>query len=125
MDEEEINKQTKRRIMLHLKALGSKNEKVQYKAFKFLVNKFFDNPECIEIDELDFLDIYSVKLAMILSLTKGLMEEDDYNNLAIVRDIKQKISLEVCENITSSDELYEYELMEDYYTHTLHNILKL
>jgi len=123
MNREEIELRTKQKIMLHMKAMFSKNPNVQDKGFRYLVQNFFDKPECIDIDELDFLDRYSVKLAMILSLTKGLMEETDYSNLAIVRDVKQKLSLEVLDNVTSSDELYEYELMEEFYTNQLYNIL--
>jgi hypothetical protein len=56
---------------------------------------------------------------------KGLIEtEEDYESAAIVMEIKKKVESEVAESIETADDLYDFQLTNDYYNQQLYKITK-
>ena len=117
--------EVKNKIMKNVKALVSKNEEKSAKAFLYLVRTFYKDANAI-LDDEDryYLDNYQIILAMLLKLQQGLIEEEDYDNIAIIVTVKFQLQNEFVELLEDEDEILEFNLSNDFYNTQLNNILK-
>src|SRR6476660_2408223 len=108
------NQILKDKIILHCKGLKSKRKKIYQMSLQFLIDVFFEKE--IDTDEMDMLDEYQVIQAIFLSLMQGLLEENDFENLALIRDIYFKLQLQVAKTLTDPMDIECYELSNEYFT---------
>jgi len=115
------NQILKDKIILHCKGLKSKRKKIYQMSLNFLVGMFFEND--LNCDEMDILDQYQVIQAIFLSLIKGLLEENDYENLATIRDIYFSLQLQVVNELQDPVDLECYELSNEFFVLKMNEII--
>lgn len=115
----QIIEETKAKILLHIKALT--RPELFDKAFNFLITKFFDD---LKTDDLDKIDKFQVCQAMLISLHKGLYEEEAYSDLVIAkrvykilyhRMLQEATEREDIETLYESNRFYQQKLTEIFY----------
>lgn len=119
MNEEQI----KDKIILHCKGLLSTNDMVYETSFNFLVGTFYEPEDCNILDDLDWVDQYQTIQNIFLKFIGGLLVEEDFDRVAVIRDIYSKLQVMFGEYVQDQDDLDDYINANNEYSKVLYLLL--
>lgn len=119
MNELQIQNEIRNKILLNTKALIK--DELFDKAFLYLTNRFFDN---LDTDNLNSIDKFNVCQAIFLSLQQGLLDEESFENLSMVKRVYKILYHKILRQAETKDELDVLYESNNFYCQKLEEIIK-
>lgn len=103
-----VNKD-KDKILLHVKGLKSRSERVYEASFNFLINIFYTTEEDYNMDDLTFLEQYELITYMLLPILQILKEEEDYENMEMVNTVYKVLYQQAAKEVYTQEDAQDFK----------------
>ena len=119
MNEQEI----KQEIIQSYKELKSTHEETYEHAYNYLVSTFFEFDDIVELDDVNFIDQFQIIQSITYTIIKGMLEEQDYENLIVIIREYDIINNQVGSVIYDEEDLTLFQLGNEFFEKELKKLL--